>query len=90
MGPDIAVNPGEFNKSLIPGGNSNDILTISNNGGMTLDYTAQIVYDLTKKSTITVYPVNSNYDTGSFWLVAQNSNEFSKRLSHNRSRLDKS
>ena len=71
VGPDIAVNPGEFNKSLIPGGNSNDILTISNNGGMTLDYTAQIVYDLTKKSTITVYPVNSNYNTGSTSSVAK-------------------
>ena len=29
MGPDISVSPGQFKKSLIPGGNSNDILNIS-------------------------------------------------------------
>ncbi len=64
IGPDIAINPGQFTKSLTPDSQAGESLNIANNGGLPLDYTAQVIYNTDSKTAITVYPVNANYNTG--------------------------
>ncbi len=41
---DIIVNPSQFDETLQPGNSTSDVLTIGNMGGVTLDYTARVVY----------------------------------------------
>ena len=41
---DITVTPLSFEKTLQPGSSTSDDLTIGNTGGITLDYTARVVY----------------------------------------------
>lgn len=64
MGPDIALDPQSFDVTLPPGGTSMQTLTVTNNGDMLLDYTAQVVYQGDSKNTVTLYPQQVNYWSG--------------------------
>jgi len=64
-GPNMVASPGSFSKTLPPGGTTADILNIENNGGMQLDFTAQVVYSGDSKNTVTVYPQSADFWTGS-------------------------
>jgi carboxypeptidase T len=63
--PDIAVTPAMFTKSLTLTSAAADLLNVANNGGLALDYSAQVIYNGGSTSSVTVYPVNASYHTGS-------------------------
>ena len=64
IGPDLTYSPGSFEKWLVPGGSSSDMLSVNNNGDQQLNYNAQVVYSGDSKDVVTVYPVSVNYSTG--------------------------
>ncbi len=62
--PELMANPGSFNATLPLDGSTTEILTITNNGGMQLDFTATISYTSKGKSMAQVDPVPLDYWTG--------------------------
>ncbi len=63
--PNIVTSPAGFNITLPVNASGSHDLTIKNSGGMSLNFVAGISYSAKSKSIATVYPVNSNYNTGS-------------------------
>ncbi|MBN3034826.1 MAG: choice-of-anchor D domain-containing protein [Bacteroidales bacterium] len=64
LGPDILPAPASFDKMLPPAGTCQDMLSIANNGDMTLDFTAQVVYNAESRNVATVYPSAQPYWSG--------------------------
>ncbi len=64
IGPNLFLDPDNFNKTLAPDQAASELLELINDGDADLDYTAQVVYIGDSKLTATVYPDNENYWTG--------------------------
>jgi agmatine deiminase len=62
--PNIVVNPSNYDVTLPFNGSVTKNLTIENTGGMMLSYNAFVSYNAPPSSTVQVFPVNSNYNTG--------------------------
>lgn len=59
-GPSIVIDPVFFDEVLAPGQTSSEVLYITNNGGLTLDYTANVVYADKYKDVV----LQENFNTG--------------------------
>lgn len=64
-GSEISTNPAACNIILAKGAGTESMLNIYNDGDMTLEFTAQVVYQSDTKSSATVHPLTSSYQTGS-------------------------
>jgi agmatine deiminase len=62
--PNIVVNPSNYDVTLPFNGSVTKNLTVENTGGMMLNYNALVSYNAPPSSTVQVFPVNSNYNTG--------------------------
>jgi hypothetical protein len=60
--PIANITPSSFTKAVGPGASTTDALNVGNTGTYGMNYTANVVYPA--KASITVYPLNANYNTG--------------------------
>jgi agmatine/peptidylarginine deiminase len=63
--PNITANPSNFNVTLPVDEMLEQGLNIGNTGGMLLNFNAGISYNTPASSTVQVFPVNADYNTGS-------------------------
>jgi len=64
LGPNLIYDPASFEVTLPVDGITSELLNLTNNGDVQADYSAQVVYAGSSKAVENVYPISSNYNTG--------------------------